>query len=264
MKMAMLAAVDAGAEILSIYNNGVPDVEFDLKSDNSPVTIADILSNDIIVERLSKTGINIVSEELPLPPSEERGQMSKFWIIDPLDGTKEFLNKTGEFTVNIALVENDRAVLGVLFVPCQDLLYFGMVGFGAYIVKGAKLNVDMSLAEMVNLAEVLPNAPKRDSFIIAKSVSFTDSETNKYIDDLFHKYQQSEVKPIGSSLKFAKVASGEIDCYPRLSVIHEWDIAAGIAIVFASGGVVLDLSTGAEILLNDSKFMAKKFVCWSK
>ena len=263
LEVAIFAAYKAGTEIISVYNDSSKEIEFELKSDNSPVTIADIRSNDIIVEKLSMLDIPIVSEELPLPSAEERAQMSRFWIIDPLDGTKEFLNRTGEFTVNIALVEDEKAILGIIFVPCENILYFGLRGLGAYAISGSELRAGMDIEKIIKKARLLHTIPKRNTFIIAKSVSFTDERTNKFIDNLLMEHENAEVKQIGSSLKFVRIASREVDCYPRMSQIHEWDIAAGVAIVVASGGKAIDLSTGKEILMNDNEYLTKEFICWA-
>lgn len=258
---AVNCAIKAGESIMEIYHKDISQWEVISKKDNTPVTKADLLSNQIIVESLAYTKIAIISEELTQPNKNEFEKMSEYWIVDPLDGTKEFINKTGEFTVNIALIRSCKAIAGIIYVPCQNLLYFAIDGQGAYRAKISQNQRFKNWEELISLSDKLPLVQQRDNFIIAKSVSFTDEKTNSFIEKMSKEHANSKVVAIGSSLKFAKIAEGSIDCYPRLSKIKQWDIAAGVAIAVASGAEMLDLGTNAPYRFDNWDLSTKEFAC---
>ncbi len=217
-------AADAGKEILEVY---ATDFDVQEKGDKSPLTQADLASHLCIVAGLTALTpeIPIISEEEGLPSFEERGQWSRYWLIDPLDGTKEFVNRNGEFTVNIALVDGHRPIFGVVHVPVQDKTYIGCQGHGAELR-------DAGTSTSIHVAEA-SNSPVR----IVGSRSHRGSSLDAFLD----KVGESDMLPMGSSLKFCVVADGRADVYPRLGPTSEWDTAAAQAVVEQAGGQVLEL-----------------------
>ena len=213
---------EAGQAIAAIYGE---DVEAEIKSDGSPVTRADKAANAIVESGLARIapGICVISEETP--ENHDLPAVDTFFIVDPLDGTKEFLRQdgSGEFTVNIALIEHGTPVLGAVFAPMLDQLYAGVVGEGAALSTGGQTHV-------INVRS-LP----ADGGIAMISRSFRDADTDAWIA----KHHNGVKATIGSSLKFCEIARGAADLYPRLSSIMEWDTAAGDAILRAAGGRVV-------------------------
>ncbi len=219
-------AVQAGGSILNIYAKTF-DVEF--KEDQSPLTEADRVSHRIISEELRKLypDIPVLSEEGKDIPFSEREMWDRFWLVDPLDGTKEFIKRNGEFTVNIALIENNSPVIGVIYVPVQNLLYYAVKNQGAWKKHGS--------AEPVRIH--VSHGPDGDGLIVVQSRSHPSEELQRYLERLNIKESIAR----GSSLKLCAVAEGSADIYPRLGPTWEWDTAAGHAIVEAAGGHVVDL-----------------------
>jgi len=217
-------AVDAGQAILEVY---ATDFDVQSKDDNSPLTQADLAAHRCILATLSELtpDIPVISEESGLPSFEERGQWGRYWLIDPLDGTKEFVNRNGEFTVNIALIESHRPVLGVVHVPVQGKTYIGCMGHGAELREGESRTA-------IRVAET-SSQPVR----IVGSRSHRGSSLDAFLD----KIGESEMIPMGSSLKFCVIAEGRADLYPRLGPTSEWDTAAAQAVVEQAGGKVLQL-----------------------
>ena len=211
--LAIRASVEAGLEILRIYENG--DFQVELKDDDSPVTLADKMANKIIINYLEPTGIPIISEENIEIEYSERKKWDSCWIVDPLDGTKEFIKKSGEFTVNIALVKNNKPVFGVIYIPVSKELYFGDVMDG----KSFKIIVDNKIDEgglLKNAEEIFPGNVGR-IIHIAGSRSHINEQTLRFIEGIKEEYSQEvKVIPKGSSLKFCLMAEGRIDVYPRL------------------------------------------------
>ena len=213
-------AKDAGKAILKIYNQ---DFDVEYKTDNTPLTIADRKANEIIVAALSQLPINaflqqnipIISEEGGAVPYEERKNWKYFWLIDPLDGTKEFVKKNGEFTVNIALIYKETPVLGVVYSPVLNLCYWAKRNEGAF-KDGKKLP--------------LKTKKQRDVYKIVASRSHMSNETKDFIDSI-DTDKEKVIISIGSSLKICLVAEGEANIYPRLAPTMEWDTAAAHAIV---------------------------------
>ena len=245
LKTAIESSIHAGKATLEVYQK---DFEVDYKEDDSPLTDADRRANKIIVEALLSTEIPIISEESKQTDYSERKHWSKCWIVDPLDGTKEFVKENGEFTVNIALIEEQRPVLGVIYVPAKDEIYFADVEKGhAYFaeLKGCVTADDvMKIAERIHPGEA-------DELRIVGSRSHMNDDTKAFIDEQRTKTD----KPIsivsrGSSLKLCLVASGKADIYPRFAPTMEWDTAAGHAICNAAGVPVIDQNTQKEMLYN--------------
>jgi len=212
-------AKDAGNAIMQIY---AQDFEVEYKQDSSPLTLADKKANDIIENGLmNKLSVKfpILSEEGENIPYEERRDWEYFWLVDPLDGTKEFVNKNDEFTVNIALIHKDMPVFGVVYAPALDICYWAKQNDGAF-KDGQKLP--------------LKTKSQQQSCKIIASRSHMSGETQAFIDNI-ETNKEKELISIGSSLKICLVAEGEVDIYPRLSPTMEWDTGAAHAIVIESG-----------------------------
>jgi 3'(2'), 5'-bisphosphate nucleotidase len=233
-------AYDAGDAIMKIYAEG--DFGVEMKEDNSPLTLADRAAHKIIVERLAETGIPILSEESDeVVPYETRKEWKQLWIVDPLDGTKEFIKRNGEFTVNIALVENGVPVLGVVYAPALDKLYFSVVGDGAYVIDGTQSETE---------AIRLPSVELPEKFTIVGSRSHSSPETEAYIEEMKAKHGEVDFAASGSSLKFCLVAEGKAHSYPRFAPTMEWDTAAGHAVLLGAGGSVVVWPEKTELRYN--------------
>jgi 3''(2''),5''-bisphosphate nucleotidase, bacterial len=215
----------AGTAILEVY---AQEFSVTKKADSSPLTLADMRSHEIIVNALRALTpqLPILSEEASDIPFEQRAQWSRYWLVDPLDGTKEFVSRNGEFTVNIALVEDHMPVLGVVFVPVEVTLYMGSRAGGAFRQSGAEP------AERIQTAQ-----PAATPLRIVGSRSHRDGRLETYLPRL----EPYELVFVGSSLKFCQVAEGRADLYPRFGPTNEWDTAAAQAVVEAAGGAVVTL-----------------------
>lgn len=231
LSKALFAAVEAGKEILKIYTTGT-DFEVESKEDQSPLTIADKASHRIIADLLSGE-YPILSEEGRSIPWEERKEWKRFWLVDPLDGTKEFIKRNGEFTVNIALIEDGNPIMGVIYVPVSGALYYGDEN-GSFECKVEPQEADY-LDRIEENSIPLPYQKTTDNYIIVGSRSHLNRETEEYIQSVDKKGRPLEMVGIGSSLKFCLVASGKADLYPRLGPTMEWDMAAGHAIAKFAG-----------------------------
>jgi 3'(2'), 5'-bisphosphate nucleotidase len=216
LETAKKAALSAGEEILKIYNTA--DFGIESKSDNSPLTLADKQAHLAIVKHLESTNLPMLSEEGRSIPFDERKDWTAFWMIDPLDGTKEFIKRNGEFTVNIALMENNQPVLGIVYSPVLDKLYFGgsAVGF-------AKLKTEDAEVELVKKSrETLAELKTKDICRIVASRSHRNQETEDFIASC----ENTDIVSMGSSLKFMVLAEQNADIYPRFAPTMEWDTAA--------------------------------------
>ena len=218
-------ATAAGQAILEVYAS---DFEVQSKDDNSPLTQADLASHHCIVAGLESLtpGMPIISEESGLPEFEERSQWDRYWLIDPLDGTKEFVNRNGEFTVNIALIDHQQPVFGVVYVPVQGQTYVGCEGLGA-----ERRDKDGSVKSIQVAATSA--SPVR----VVGSRSHRGASLDAYLQNL----GECDMIPMGSSLKFCVIAEGGADLYPRLGLTSEWDTAAAQAVVEQAGGSVVTL-----------------------
>ena len=215
-------ARDAGDRILEVYGT---DFAVDTKDDDSPLTAADRASHQAIVAGLRALSpqIPVLSEEGALPAYAERRQWSRYWLIDPLDGTKEFVKRNGEFTVNIALIEAHRPTMGVVYAPVPDALWYGGEGLGAWVARGGQARPMRTRAI----------APGRFTAVVSRS------HRGERVDQLLTRLPADlETRSVGSSLKFCLVAEGDADLYPRFGPTSEWDTAAAHAVVEAAGGRV--------------------------
>lgn len=231
LALAIEASVAAGADIMQIYNDPSQDFGIERKADNSPLTLADKAAHKRIMSFLDKTDIPVLSEEGAHAPYESRSSWQRFWLVDPLDGTKEFIKKNGEFTVNVALIEDGAPILGVVYLPAQDVLYYGSMDGGAFRRKDG-------------VEEKLPLASaQHDDFVIVASRSHLSPETQEYIDEAEKKYDKVRTISSGSSIKICLVAEGTADAYPRFAPTMEWDTGAGDAVARAAGRQVLQAGT---------------------
>lgn len=232
---AIDAALSAGRDILAIYDDPASDFQIEKKADNSPLTIADKKAHKTIASYLRHTPYPLLSEEGKHLPYVERSQWTSLWIVDPLDGTKEFIKRNGEFTVNIALVHNAVPVMGVIYVPVKRELYFAEETLGAYKLSDVTVRGEASLEELMAKAVRLPMRDKHDKFVIVASRSHLSPETEIYIEKMKGCHPDMELISSGSSIKICLVAEGRADVYPRFAPTMEWDTAAGHAIARAAG-----------------------------
>lgn len=255
---AILASLKAGEEVLEVYQS--MDFEIEMKSDNSPLTIADQRAHNAIDKVLDPLGIPILSEEGEHLDYDVRKNWNYCWIVDPLDGTKEFIKRNDEFTVNIALVENGRSIAGVIYIPVYRQLYFADKELGAYRMDDIQ-TWNNNLDSLVSNSSKLPLKTTREGIRVVGSRSHMNLETKEFIENLKSKDEKIELIVKGSSLKLCMIAEGEAGLYPRFSPTMEWDIAAGHAIVSASGGQVWHIDSDIEISYNKENLVNPSFIC---
>jgi 3'(2'), 5'-bisphosphate nucleotidase len=256
---AARAAVQAGAATLAVYHG---QIEVQYKEDRSPLTLADTRSHEIIVGHLTATGIPVLSEEGRNIPYAERSRWRRLWIVDPLDGTKEFVKRLGEFTVNIALIEDQRPTLGVIFVPVKHVLYFGRLEDGSFRQDdpaaiaalaagrpGADPRARVGRLQAGSRKLPLDQAP-HSPFVIVGSRSHATDELHAYVEQKRRELGAVEFISAGSSLKYCLVAEGRADVYPRLGPTMEWDTAAGQVIAEAAGARVTRHDSAAPLVYN--------------
>ena len=245
LEVALRSALKGGEAALKSYSKGKGEVF--LKEDKSPLTEADLSSHREIKETLSSTPYPILSEEGKGIPYSERRNWNRFWLVDPLDGTKEFIKGNGEFTVNVALIEEGRPIVGVVYAPAIGELYFAALGLGSFKALNFKgLNLDNLLKESIKLKGKVP----KGEVTVVKSRSHPSKETEEFIKKLKERFGKVREVSRGSSLKLCLVAEGKADVYPRFGPTMEWDTAAGQAVVEMSGGVVIDVETGKPLTYN--------------
>ena len=239
-------AIAAGEEILKVYNDPSQSGHIDYKSDDSPLTKADTASNEVIIK-----GLESMAGDYPILSEEEKHQSyairkdwHTFWLVDPLDGTKEFINRNGEFTVNIALIKDKNPVLAVIYVPVKDIVYWSDET-GAYkIINGEQSKIQVN------------NASERRIAVRSKSHASEEEE------EILSRYDVADSISVGSSLKFCMVAEGKADIYYRHGPTMEWDTGAGQAILQAAGGTVYAGSTEEKLFrYNKENLLNGSFLC---
>jgi 3'(2'), 5'-bisphosphate nucleotidase len=253
---AIIAALEAGKSILEIYHSG--EFEEEIKIDKSPLTKADIASHNVIMSYLTKTKIPVLSEEGKSISYEERKGWKRLWIVDPIDGTKEFIKRNGEFTVNIALIEDQRPLIGVIFIPVTGELYFSSKDIGAFKVAVNLNNFDIQT--LISKAIKLPIKRKDKTFTIVASLSHMSQETKNYVQIMRSTHGTVNLISKGSSLKLCMVAEGLADCYPRFAPTMEWDTAAGQAICEHAGFNVIDMDTKEKMRYNREQLLNNWFL----
>jgi 3'(2'), 5'-bisphosphate nucleotidase len=256
---AVRAACEAGRATLDVYAS---EHHVEYKEDRSPLTLADTRSHDIIAARLKLTGIPILSEEGKSIPYAERRCWKRLWVVDPLDGTKEFIKRLGEFTINIALVEDQRPTLAAIFVPVKNVLYFGRLEDGSYRVDDVRLLADLgraaaavdtnrTIADLQTLSQRLPiERTVLAPYVIVGSRSHATPELHDYVEQKRRELGEVSFLSAGSSLKYCLVAEGVADVYPRLGPTMEWDTAAGQLIAEAAGAALTRHDTGGPMVYN--------------
>lgn len=256
---AVKVSVVAGEAILEVYNT---DFKVQNKSDDSPLTQADMRSHNAIAAALEGTGIPLLSEEGRDIAYAERSNWEAYWLIDPLDGTKEFVNRNGEFTVNIALMEGEYPIAGVIYIPVTDEIFIGLQGKGSYKCMDVKsiLKSSNSLDELIANSIPLPVKEVGRTFTVVCSRSHMSPDTEAYIDELKTDHPDLEYASRGSSLKLCMVAEGQADVYPRFAPTMEWDTAAGQAIVEASGAIVTNAHTKQRLNYNKQDLLNPWFI----
>lgn len=250
------AAIKAGEKILEVY---AEDFAVETKADNSPLTKADRASHEIIKELLKSTNLPVLSEEGKQMSFDERKEWNTFWLVDPLDGTKEFIKRNGEFTVNIALIKNGLPVLGVVYVPVTGTLYYGFEEGGSYSFN-VNESEGKSLQEMINSAKRLPENASEGVYTIVASRSHSTPETESFIEDKKKIHGEVNLVSAGSSLKLCLVAEGKAQVYPRLAPTMEWDTAAGHAVAKFADCKVFDFKTKEELQYNKENLLNPWFV----
>jgi 3'(2'), 5'-bisphosphate nucleotidase len=253
-EIAIEAAIAAGEKIMEIYETG--DFGVDMKSDNSPLTKADIASHNIIMSFLEKTDIPVLSEEGKDIPYSERQNWKKLWIVDPIDGTKEFIKKNGEFTVNIALIENHKPIAGVVYAPAIDELYYSDLENGAFLTTGKQSH---SLESAIENGIKIPSE-QPSKYTVVASRSHMSPETEDFVNELRAEHGELELISKGSSLKLCMVARGKANCYPRFAPTMEWDTAAGQAICNHAGFTVTDWKTKEPMCYNRENLLNNWFL----
>lgn len=272
----------AGREVLKVYAQLEKDWDVQLKDDRTPITEADRISNRLITEGLKQLfpDIPLISEENKQIPYEIRCQYEYFWLIDPLDGTKEFIKRNGEFTINLALINRTQPVAGFISVPCKGLIYYAVKGEGAYRIqekskaeeklsepigespgKSGSVSKDAEASKteegiIVTRLKVAEFSPTETGLTVVASRSHFDPETQKFIEQL----NNPRLVSVGSSLKFMLLAEGQAHLYPRLGRTMEWDTAAGQAILEEAGGQVLEFYSRRPLSYNKESLVNPPFL----
>ena len=252
---AINASIEGGHAIMEVYAS---EFAVEHKDDKSPLTLADKNCNEVIENHLLETNIPFLSEEGTKISFDERKEWEYSWLVDPLDGTKEFVKRNGEFTVNIALIHNGNPIMGVIYVPVKQELYFAMEGYGSY-----KISRDAVISDLDGLIEKsnkLPIDYKRENYVIVGSRSHMSAETEEFFDEKKKEHGNVEVMAVGSSLKLCMVAEGRADAYPRCAPTMEWDTAAGHAIAKMAGFSVLEYKTNKELVYNKTNLLNPWFL----
>ncbi|HYG37752.1 MAG TPA: 3'(2'),5'-bisphosphate nucleotidase CysQ [Cytophagales bacterium] len=245
LEVALQAALDAGKAILEIYTAHYIAVE--LKEDKSPLTLADKAAHSIIVNYLKNTPFPVLSEEGKDVPFKDREKWDLFWMVDPLDGTKEFINRNGEFTVNIALINKQESILGVVYCPVTDKMYWGTKGKGSYVTEKGGVRTILKTSK---------KSEQEAGIRVLGSRHHLDTRTFEYIKIL----NQPEFLSMGSSLKFMAIAEDKADIYPRFAPTMEWDTAAAQIILEEAGGSVISVETNKKLNYNKPSLLNTFFI----
>jgi 3'(2'), 5'-bisphosphate nucleotidase len=254
LELAINASLAAADEIMKIYAS---DFSVEHKNDNSPVTLADKNAHHAIAAILAEAKIPMLSEEGIEIPFNERKNWDLLWIVDPLDGTKEFVKRNGEFTVNIALVQNQKPIVGVIYQPITKVFYFAAKEMGSYKYE---LKNKTAVSDIIKSATQLPLNISLNKHTIVASRSHMNSETMLFVSEAKKKHAEIDFVSAGSSLKFCLVAEGAAHVYPRFAPTMEWDTAAGQIIAKEAGKKVIDCSTDKEMIYNREFILNSWFI----
>jgi len=253
---AINAALFAGIKIRDVYSS--PSFDVQIKDDQTPVTIADHQAHEEILKQLEYTKLPILSEEGVHLRYSERKSWNLFWMVDPLDGTKEFIKRNDEFTVNIALIKDCHPIAGVIYAPVTGELYVGIPGTGAF--KLLNPSEDCTFQTMQLSGIKLPEKSKSEELIVVVSRSHMNKETNIYIKDLEKRQESIRIINKGSSMKMCMVAEGTAHIYPKLGKTMEWDTAAGHAILKAAGRNIFQSDLKTELTYNKEDLQNPYFI----
>lgn len=260
---AILAAINAGDKILEVYNT---NFAVDYKSDETPVTAADKAASNSIATELAHTKIPLICEEIEVPDFNVRKNWEQLWMVDPLDGTKEFVKRNGEFTVNVALIEQQRPVIGVVFSPVSKQLYFAAENLGSFKINQHQVIEIMNNQRLDSLNSIMAKAIKLPektlpiSYTVIASRSHLSSELYQHINVLEQKHQKINLLNVGSSIKMCWVAEGLAHEYPRYGTTMEWDTAAGHCIVKQAGGSIVDINSKKDLVYNKPNLQNPSFI----
>jgi 3'(2'), 5'-bisphosphate nucleotidase len=246
VKEIILASREAGAAIMEIYNQ--EDLGIQSKADESPLTMADLAANKILCDTLKKISpeIPIISEENETLSYMDRAGWEYCWVVDPLDGTKEFIKRNGEFTTNVALVKGDAAIAGVIYAPALDEMYWAIFGSGAY----SEINDEVEKMQVLNYSKSDENL----------KLVCSRSHLNDATQAIVNEYNNPELVASGSSLKFMKIAKGDAHVYPRMAPTMEWDTCAAQAILEEAGGLVLQAGSEEAVVYNKENLLNPSFI----
>ena len=254
LELATQAALKAGEAIMEIYNG--EDFEVELKSDDSPLTKADKTAHEIITAYLSSSSLPILSEEGSDIPYADRKNWDRFWMVDPIDGTKEFIKRNGEFTVNIALIENQKPIIGVVYAPALKDLYFAEEGAGSFKMEDILSIEDIHKSERIDLTQ----STYPEIFTLVVSKSHMNEQTQEFVDKKEQEFGEIATASFGSSLKICKVAEGSAHCYPRFGPTMEWDTAAAHAISTYAGNKIIQGDGISQIIYNKVDLLNPFFI----
>jgi len=252
--IAIEATIEASKEIMRIYSKPFDKA---LKKDGSPVTEADLASSRIISSFLSKSNIPIICEEIDVESYEKRKTWNSFWLVDPLDGTKEFINGNGEFAINIALLEKNEPIFGIVCSPVQELILLGGKEIGVFIFN-------FNDAHNSDAWQEINNKPINNPITIATSRRHSSSKDILFFHELQVKFGKTQFIEKGSALKFIDLALGKADLYPRFAPTMEWDTASGHAIISALGGVIIHPETRKSLTYNKEDLHNPHFIAKTK
>jgi len=252
---AINASIEGGHAIMEVYAS---EFAVEHKDDKSPLTLADKNCNEVIENHLLETNIPFLSEEGTKISFDERKEWEYSWLVDPLDGTKEFVKRNGEFTVNIALIHNGNPIMGVIYVPVKEELYFALEGIGSYKISWNSTIED--LEELISNSDKLPIDYNRINYVIVGSRSHMSAETEEFFEEKKKEHGNVEVMAVGSSLKLCMVAEGKADAYPRYAPTMEWDTGAGDAICRMAGFQVLQYNTDKAVEYNKENLLNPWFL----
>ncbi len=255
-------ALNSGKAILEVYQTAF---SVEMKEDHSPLTLADKRSHEILYTGLSQLGnLPVLSEEMKQVSYEERKGWRQFWLVDPLDGTKEFIKRNGEFTVNIALIDDTEPIFGLIYVPVSGKFYYGLKGHGSYVFSLSDSKViPGSFNDIIPLSRRLPiEHTSAGQYIIVASRSHLSPKTEAYINEAKRKHPVVNIVSAGSSLKFCLVAEGRADAYPRFAPTMEWDTAAGQIIVVESGKKLVRCDTMETLSYNKPDLLNPDFLVY--
>ncbi len=261
MNVAVLV-LKAGDAIMEVY--GKKDFSIELKDDDSPLTLADRRSHIILSEGVEATGIPVLSEEGRDIKFETRKGWRSYWLIDPLDGTREFIKRNDEFTVNIALMELNRPIMGIIYLPVFKKMYFAIKDEGSFLIDLADPGIfSRKYKDIIAKAIKLPVERKDAKVNVVASRSHLSADTIKYVDKLKERFEELEFISAGSSLKLCLIAEGKADVYPRMGPTMEWDIGAGDIIITESGGDIFQ-PDNSPFLYNKPGLLNPMFIARSK